>query len=139
MNEHHVITRLKERFAAEGGRAFIPLIRGDKPFRAELSEDGIYVDNLGNQPFLPWAVFVAAVELMKGMGGRAMKGDAMRHRLGTQGLPINSIEGHIADTVYGKQAGDSIFRRITPIACILIWAGICYNEHGCLILRSFTP
>ncbi len=136
MNEHDVITRLKECFAAEGGHAFIPLIRGDKPFRAELSEDGVYVDNLGNQPFLPWAVFVAAVELMEKMGGRAMKGDAMRHRLGRPGLPIDSIEGHIAHTVYGKEAGDSVFRRITPVACILIWAGICYNEHGQLVLRT---
>ena len=136
MNEHEVITRLKERFAAEDGQAFIPLIRGSKPFRAELSEDGIYVDNLRNQPFLPWAVFVEAFELMKKMGGRAIKGDAMQHRLGTQGLPIDSIEGHIAYTVYGKKAGDSIFRRITPLACILIWAGICVNERGYLVLRT---
>ena len=97
------------------------------------------MDNLGSQPFLPWAVFVEAFKLMKGMGGRAMKGDAMQHRLGTQGLPIDSVEGHIANRVYGKQTGESVFRRITPIACILIWAGICANEQGYLVLRSLTP
>ena len=108
MNEYHVTTRLKERFAVEGNRSLIPLIRGDKPFKAELSEDGLYVDNLGNQPFLPWAVFVEVFELMKGMGGCVMKGNAMLHRLDTQGLPIDSVvDGHIAYKVYGKQAGES--------------------------------
>ena len=139
MNEHPVISRIKECFAAEGGSALVPLIRGDKPFRAELSEEGVYVDNLSSQPFLPWSVFVETIELLQRMGGRALRGNAMNHKLGSQGLPFESVEGHVAYTIYGKQACESIFRRITPIACILIWAGICYNEHGYLVLRSFTP
>ena len=47
-----------------------------------------------------------------------------------------SAEGHIALVVYGKQPSNSVFRRITPIACILIWAGICADAPGELILRS---
>jgi hypothetical protein len=42
-------------------------------------------------------------------------------KLGESNLPIDSIEGHIANVIYGKKLGDSVFRRITPISCILIW------------------
>ncbi len=133
MIEHDVISRINEKFAVEGNPALIPLIKGDKPFEAKLAESGVYVDNLATLPFLLWAVFTETVALVDRQGGRAKKGDAMKHRLGSPGLSLNSIEGHIAYTVYGKQAGESVFRRITPVACILIWAGICYNENGYLI------
>ncbi len=46
-----------------------------------------------------------------------------------------SADGHIAHVVYGKQPSDSVFRRITPTACILIWAGICVDVLGKLPLR----
>jgi len=58
----------------------------------------------------------------------------MSCRLGEPNLPIDSIEGHVAQVVYGKQTGETVFRRITPIACILIWAGVCKAGRGELIL-----
>jgi hypothetical protein len=112
------------------------LIRGNKTFEAEISGDGIIVDNLGNQPYLPWNVFVEAVSILKENGGQAKKGNAMNSKLGERGLPIDSIEGHIAYKVYGYKEGDSVFRRITPIACILIWANICKHKPGKLILSN---
>lgn len=60
----------------------------------------------------------------------------MNYKLGETGLPIDSVEGRIAFKVYGKQLGQSVFRRITPIACILIWAGLCVNQSGKLILLN---
>ena len=53
-----------------------------------------------------------------------------------EGLSLDSVEGHIAYTIYKKKHGDSIFRRITPIACILIWTGICCHKPGELILLN---
>jgi len=142
MDEHNVISRIKERFASEGDQALIPLIRGNRRgnrlFKAELSKDGIYVDNLGVQPFLPLAVFIETVELLHKMGGRALKGNAMNYKLGSKGLPFDSAEGHIAHSIYGKKAGESVFRRITPIAYILIWAGICCNDSGYLVLLDLS-
>jgi hypothetical protein len=117
-----------------GNPTQIPLLKGDESFEAELSTDGIYVDNLGTQPFLPWVVFTETVSLLKKSGGRAPRGDAMNSKLSESKLPINSVEGHIAHIVYGKQLGDTIFRRITPIACILIWSKICRHEPGELVL-----
>ncbi|MEN6462415.1 MAG: hypothetical protein ABFC94_13750 [Syntrophomonas sp.] len=68
----------------------------------------------------------------------ANKGDAMNYKLGDDKLALNSIEGHIAYVVYGNQPGDSVFRRITPVACLLIWAGICENKPGKIVLlKSF--
>ena len=94
------------------------------------------VDNLGSQPFLPWAVFVEAVSILRRNGGRAERGDAMGSKLGDAGLSLETIEGHIAYVVYNKKVGDSIFRRISPIAAILVWAGVCDTAPGELILRG---
>jgi len=131
-----LVNRIKEQFQKEGNPAGIPLLKGRKTFQAQLRQDGICVDNLGDQPFLPWAVFTETVVLLRRKGGRALRGDAMNSRLGSPDLPIDSVEGHIAHVVYGKQPGDTVFRRVTPIACILIWAGICRHEPKQLELSS---
>ena len=67
-------------------------------------------------------------------GGRADRGDAMGSKLGDEGLTVDSIEGHIALVIYNKRPGDTVFRRITPIACILVWAGICRTEPHQLVM-----
>jgi len=114
-------------------RQIIPLQKGGH-FRAKLVDGGVEVDNLGNQPFLPWCVFREAVCVLIRNQGIAKRGDAMNSRLGDENLYLNSIEGYIAHVVYGKKVGDSVFRRIAPIACIPEWAGICRSEPGKLIL-----
>ena len=54
------------------------------------------------------------------------------YKLGEEKLPLNSVEGHVASQIYGKQPGEWVFRRITPIAAILVWAGICEHRRGAL-------
>ena len=134
MNEIDVVATIKNKFQRFGSRARIPLLRGNRTFKAELKENGIMVDNLSNQPFLPWEVFEEAVLVLDRNGGHTQRGDAMNSKLGDSGLPLNSVEGHIAHAVYGKKVGESVFRRITPIAGILIWAGVCRAAPGELIL-----
>jgi hypothetical protein len=135
-----VIKTIKNKFNETGSPADIPLRKsrkGKSTFRAELSKDGegMYVNNLGkNLSFLPWTVFQEAVSVLERNGGRAKCGYAMGGRLDDQYLPFNSIEGHVANVVYGKNKGDTVFRRITPISCILIWAGICTSRPNELIL-----
>ena len=124
---------IKHRLHHNGGEAEVPLLKGGS-FQARLDSEGILVDNLGNQPLLPWPVFQEAVCVMLRSGGKALRGDAMNSRLGEPGLPLDSIEGHIAQVVYGKHPGDAVFRRIMPIPCILIWAGICRAGRGTLEL-----
>jgi hypothetical protein len=127
---------IKRRFAETDGEVTIPLLKGGH-FTAALTDEGIKVDNLGNQPLLPWEVFQEAVCVLIRSGGRARRGDAMKSRLGEEGLSVDSIEGHIAQVVYGKCRGDAVFRRIAPVACILVWSGVCKAEPGELILRQF--
>ena len=58
----------------------------------------------------------------------------MNAKLGDTKLPLNSIEGHVAHVVYKKKIGISILKRITPIAGLLIWANVCENKRGELLL-----
>ena len=138
MNIIAAIQIIKQKFERSGGEAEIHKMKGGY-FKAKLVEGGIEVDNLGNLPFLPWAVFQEAICLLIRNNGRAARGDAMVARLGEPELTTETIEGHVAQAVYGKQAGESVFRRITPISCILVWSELCEYEKGTLILRGGTP
>lgn len=113
--------------------AKIPNLRG-KQFKAELCDRGICVNNLGSTPFLSWDVFTETINFLKENGGKTLKGNAMNFKLGDKGLPLDSIEGHIAYKIYSQKIGDWVFRRITPIAAILAWSGTCNNKRGYLQL-----
>jgi hypothetical protein len=121
--------------ADESRTVSISLKKGNGQFFMKLSKDGIMVSNLGKQPMLPWAVFTETVLLVKKNGGRAIKGDAMKGKLGDSKLPIDSVEGNIAFRVYDQKLGESVFRRITPVCNILEWAGICIDERGELLIN----
>ena len=127
-----------EAMFANGNQQVVPLMNGEKTFTATLVEGGINVTNLGAQPFLPWAVFTTVVELLSANGGNAIKGCVRREneqiRLDDLLLPLNSVEGAIAHQVYHQQIGESVFQRISPVAGILSWAGICINNRGSLTL-----
>jgi hypothetical protein len=133
MNTIEAVSKIKLKFTESCERVNIPLLK-DGYFTARMTEEGIMVDNLGCLSLLPWAVFQEAICVLIRNGGRAKRGDAMTCKLGENGLSVDSIEGHIALVVYGKQTGDTVFRRITPIACILIWAGICSDGPRELVL-----
>jgi hypothetical protein len=137
MDVIHAVEAIKRKFTETGSPIKIPLLRGGS-FTAKLTDEGVIVDNLGAQPFLPWAAFQEAICVLIRNGGRAKRGVAMESKLGEPGLPMDSVEGHIALVVYGKRLGDTVFRRITPIACILIWAGICEAAPNELVLRGFA-
>jgi hypothetical protein len=129
-----VVTIIKKAFGGNDS-AKIPMMKKGS-FTAELEPEGISVDNLGSNPLLTWNVFVETVELLKRNGAKARKGNAMNFKLGDNELPLDSVEGHIASKIYQRKPGQSVFRRITPIAAILSWAGICENKKGFLRLRQ---
>jgi len=137
MNPDEAVNIIKTYFNENGNNVDVSQQRGD-PFTAELANgyDGINVTNLGNQPFLSWDVFRVAIELLNKLGGTAIRGNAMNYRLGEQGLPLNSVEGYIANKIYRKNEGDSVFKRISPVANILVHVDICRHGNRVLILNQ---
>ncbi|MBN1545148.1 MAG: hypothetical protein JW902_00650 [Syntrophaceae bacterium] len=135
MNGKMAVEVIKQKFGGINNQVKIRLQKG-KSFNATMTEEGILVDNLSTQPLLPWIVFEETIELLVRKGGRAKKGNAMGYRLGDASLPLDSIEGHIAFKVYGKNTGDTLFRRISPISAILVWAGLCDTSPGELFIRK---
>ena len=133
MNGKLAIEVIKQKFERIDRKVSMPMQKG-RSLKPSMTNEGVIVDNLGNQPLLPWVVFEEAIDLLVRKDGRAEKGNAMSYRLGEEGLPLDSIEGHIAQAVYGKKLGDSVFRRISSISAILVWAGLCDTDPGELIL-----
>ena len=76
MNALLAVETIKHRFAETGSPVQVPLLK-DGSFMATLTDEGIKVDNLGNQPFLPWAVFQEAVCVLIRNRGSAKRGNAM--------------------------------------------------------------
>src|SRR6202008_862008 len=100
------VETIRKKFTKQDGRAMIPLLGVHPPFEARLIEGGITVSNLNGQDFLAWPVFQEAIKVLIRNGGRAQKGNAMAAHLGEPELSLDSVEGHIARTVYGKNRGD---------------------------------
>lgn len=125
---------IRQKFASTGNPVVIPLMKGGKTFKAKLTVTGVEVDNLRAEKLLPWSVFETTLHLLHENGGSAMRGNVMGFRLGDNELPLNSVEGRVAHIVYNKIPGDSVFRRISPIAAIMVWAGICTSGNKRLAL-----
>jgi len=134
LNERSAINKIKIKFEEIDKVVLIQLQRGGF-FSARMTEQGIIVDNLGFYPFLPWSVFAEAVKILNRKGGWAEKGDAMSSRLGDEGLSLETVEGYIAHVIYSKKLNEIIFRRISSISAILVWAGVCDATNDELILR----
>lgn len=61
-------------------------------------------------------------------------GNAQKYRMGDNGLGPNTIEYIVAKEIYDKKDGDSVDRRISVIANILIAANLCNPKKGHLTL-----
>lgn len=136
-SDSRVIKTIKAKLNAEGGRAYIPL------YSADLCEIGFDISGKGLvSPKIPpvnqliWEAFDAAVEVVINNGGKAMKGKARSGaKLGSNDLPLDSVEGYIAHKVHGAQIGETAFGPGFVIAAVLDWAGICHNERGYLTIN----
>lgn len=132
-----IIEKLKE----QGGSSYCEMLKGD-PLKIWLSPNGVY--NSGFKNFLcEWKVFDAIVEKARELDGKMFRGDSAAqngYTIGSDELPIDSIDGFISLNFYGGKIGVSTLRRSTYYAAILAWAGICVNkksragEGGCIEL-----
>lgn len=85
----------------------------------EPENQAVWTSSLGAEPYLPTEVFVVVSELLSA-NGSAPLGDAMKGRLGDPELPLESVEGAVAQQVFGMKQGDRVFRRVGAIAALMV-------------------
>jgi hypothetical protein len=133
-----VISKLKEKLNECGGKTTIKLLQGDScDIWYESNGKGLVSPKIPPANQLIWEAFDAALEVVVKNGGRAAKGNARSGaKLGSVELPLNSVEGYIAQKVHGVKDGESAFGPGFVISAVLDWAGICKNERGFLTINS---
>ena len=136
-NDSPVITRIKEKLNGCGGKATIRLLQGDPcDIWYDANGKGLVSPKIPLANQLVWEAFDAAVEVVVNNGGKAVKGKARSGaKLGSDDLPLDSVEGFIAHKVHGAQIGETAFGPGFVIAAILDWAEICNNERGYLTIN----
>lgn len=132
-----VIRTIKEKLNYNNGRAIIRLYQGDNcAIWFDESGTGLVSPKIPPANQLVWEVFDAAVEVVLNNGGKAVKGKARSGaKLGSDDLPLNSIEGYIAHKVHGVKEGETAFGPGFVICAVLDWADICKNERGYLTMN----
>lgn len=132
-----IITRIKEKLNASGGRTTIKLLQGDPcEIWFDASGKGLTSPKIPPANQLVWDAFEAAVEVVIQNGGKAVKGKARTGaKLGSDDLSLNSVEGYIAHKVHGVEEGETAFGPGFVIAAVLDWTDICKNERGYLTIN----
>ncbi len=132
-----VIIKIKEKLNACGGRTKIRLLQGDLcEIWFDSNGKGLVSPKIPPANQLVWEAFDAAVEVVINNGGKAIKGKARSGaKLGSDDLPLDSVEGYIAHKVHGVQEGETAFGPGFVICAVLDWAEICKNERGYLSIR----
>lgn len=134
-DESPVTSAIKKRLNISKGLSVIPLPRGGQfQIYYETFGNGIIASNLPSNHVLTWSAFDAAIEVLQNNNGKALKGQAMKSRLGGSNLTLDTVEGYVASKAYGVQRGESVIRSISALSAILEWCGICKNGYGYLEL-----
>ena len=122
---------IAEKLRFEGGSASCPMLRGE-PMTIWLTEKGVL--NSAFPGFLcEWRIFDAIISETIRLGGRMAKGDSAAQngaRIGSEELPLKTMDSFISIMFYGKKKGETTLRRSTYYAAILAWAGICINTRS---------
>ena len=132
-----VVRTIKEKLNDNNGRAIIRLYQGDScAIWFDENGKGLVSPKIPPANQLVWEVFDAAVEVVLNNGGKAVKGKARSGaKLGSDDLPLNSVEGYIAHKVHGVKEGETAFGPGFVICAVLDWADICKNERGYLTMN----
>ena len=133
MRPSEYIKRKLERF---GGVAICDTLKGPG-IKFFLREDGVDNESFP-QLRCTWEIIDAIYDKAVELGGRMYRGDSAAQngaKLGSEELPLDTIDGFISVNFYGNREGNSTLRRSTYYAVIMAWAGICtnnraVNDHG---------
>ncbi len=131
-NDHFVIKRIKDKLNMSGGTATINLITAGNKAKIWFDKDGngLECDKIPVANQLTWDAFIAAYNIAVAQDGELYKGYARAGKLGSEKLPMNSLEGYIAHEVHGIAMGESAYSPGFVIAAVLDWVGIFVNKRG---------
>ena len=128
-----VIRRLKEKIIACGGKAYMPVLKGEPvPFWLSSTQCGFESQGLRGV-VLKWEVFDAIIKKAMELGGIMYRGDSAAQngaRIGSEDLPLTTIDGFISTEFFGATIGSTTLRRSTYFSGILAWAGIVTNHRS---------
>lgn len=136
-DDSSAVKQIKKCLNEAHGSAVLSLTRGN-PFTIHYEPfgNGIIASNIPKNHIITWEAFDRAVELMRLQNGRALKGNAMKAKLGEKELSLDTVEGYVAHHAYHIPIGSSVLRTISALSSILEWAGICENGYGWLALQK---
>ncbi|MBE5821277.1 MAG: hypothetical protein E7311_01640 [Clostridiales bacterium] len=135
--DNEIASTIKGKLNEAGGEAIIK--NGTSNFKIGYAEDesGIsFATPKGEEKVLPWNAFFATVDILKENEGKAIKGDATKGKLGCKELPLDSVEGYVAATVYGKKKRQTVEKNVSQIGALLEWTDIAKNGRGYLELKK---
>ena len=125
-----------DKLARDGGKSQLTMINGGvMNLWLSDSKNGIInsrYSSLNCEFKILYAIYEKAVSL----GGEMYLGASAAQngqRIGSDGFPVETIDGFISIEFYGKSGGDKTLRRSTYYAAILDWAGFAINRRGGVI------
>ena len=128
-----VIRQLKEKIVACGGKAYMPVLKGEPvPFWLSSTQCGFESQGLRGV-VLEWEVFDAIINKARALGGMMYRGDSAAQngaKVGSEDLPLTTIDGFISTEFFGAMIGSTTLRRSTYFSGILAWAGIVTNHRS---------
>lgn len=135
--DNSIASTIKSKLNEVGGETTIK--SGNSSFKVSYADDesGIcFETKKGEVKQLPWDAFFATVDILKEKEGKAIKGDATKAKLGGKELPLDSVEGYVAATVYGKKKRQTVEKTVSEIGTLLDWTDIAKNGRGYLELKE---
>lgn len=124
---------LLDKLERDGGKSQLTMINGGTMnLWLSDSKNGIInsrFSSLNCEFKILYAIYEKAISLGGEMylGASAAQGG---QRIGSDGFPVDTIDGFISIEFYGKKVGDTALRRSTYYAAILDWAGFATNHRG---------
>ena len=110
---------IKRKLNAEHGEADCPMLKNGSQ-KIWLTKDGVIPSGFPNL-VCEWRIFDAIVEKAKELGGKMYRGDGAAQsgkKIGSDDLPLDTIDAFISLQFYGAQIGGTTTRRSTYYAAI---------------------
>ena len=123
---------IRDKLERENGQSQFPMLKGGvMNFSLSNKNDGIKNDHYTLN--CKFKILYAIYEMAVSLGGKMYLGASAANngkRIGSDDLPVDTIDGFISIEFYNKKIGDKTMRRSTYYAAILDWAEFVTNHWG---------